>query len=190
MTMNELRLLESWFDFEVLFLLFVDEIANLFPNLYGQTSAVMEQSESGGLEAEQKLKIGVVLSGGQAPGGHNVISGIFGEGLVFINLDPVMFVTMLICLVEFVLKLLFCLVDYLQQRTNGSTMYGFKGGPAGIMKCKYVELNPDFIYPYRNQVWYMYDVSSFFGMVRFVCVLVRSSETHIGLLKMIRVALT
>jgi len=26
------------------------------------------------------LKIGVVLSGGQAPGGHNVICGIFGEG--------------------------------------------------------------------------------------------------------------
>jgi pyrophosphate--fructose-6-phosphate 1-phosphotransferase len=26
------------------------------------------------------LKVGVVLSGGQAPGGHNVICGIFGEG--------------------------------------------------------------------------------------------------------------
>jgi hypothetical protein len=31
-------------------------------------------------------------------------------------------------------------------------MYGFKGGPAGIMKGKYVELNSDFVYPYRNQV--------------------------------------
>ena len=31
-------------------------------------------------------------------------------------------------------------------------MYGFKGGPAGVMKCKYVELNTDFVYPYRNQV--------------------------------------
>ena len=30
----------------------------------------------------QKLKIGVVLSGGQAPGGHNVISGLFGKGLI------------------------------------------------------------------------------------------------------------
>ncbi|GAU25764.1 hypothetical protein TSUD_222210 [Trifolium subterraneum] len=66
----------------------------------------------------RKLKIGVVLSGGQAPGGHNVISGIY---------------------------------DYLQQRASGSTLYGFKGGPAGIMKCKYVELNSDYIYPYRNQ---------------------------------------
>lgn len=64
---------------------FVDEIAKLFPHLYGQPSAVMEPSESGGLEVEHKLKIGVVLSGGQAPGGHNVISGIFGEGLIFRN---------------------------------------------------------------------------------------------------------
>ncbi|XP_047083999.1 pyrophosphate--fructose 6-phosphate 1-phosphotransferase subunit beta 2-like [Lolium rigidum] len=30
-------------------------------------------------------------------------------------------------------------------------MYGFKGGPAGVMKGKYVELNADFVYPYRNQ---------------------------------------
>ncbi|KAE9461641.1 hypothetical protein C3L33_06452, partial [Rhododendron williamsianum] len=66
----------------------------------------------------QSLKIGVVLSGGQAPGGHNVISGIF---------------------------------DYLQNSCKGSTLYGFKGGPAGIMKCKYVVLTPEYIYPYRNQ---------------------------------------
>lgn len=31
------------------------------------------------VQLNQKLKIGVVLSGGQAPGGHNVISGIFGK---------------------------------------------------------------------------------------------------------------
>ena len=43
--------------------------------------------------------------------------------------------------------------DYLQERAKGSTMYGFKGGPAGVMKGKYVELTTDFVYPYRNQVW-------------------------------------
>lgn len=32
-----------------------------------------------GAALNHNLKIGVVLSGGQAPGGHNVISGIFGE---------------------------------------------------------------------------------------------------------------
>lgn len=42
--------------------------------------------------------------------------------------------------------------DYLQDRAEGSTLYGFRGGPAGIMKCKYVELNAEYIYPYRNQV--------------------------------------
>lgn len=30
-------------------------------------------------EDYKSLRIGVVLSGGQAPGGHNVISGIFGD---------------------------------------------------------------------------------------------------------------
>ena len=46
----------------------------------------------------------------------------------------------------------FGLLDYLQERAKGSTFYGFKGGPAGIMKCKYVELNAEYILPYRNQV--------------------------------------
>ncbi|CAH2038179.1 unnamed protein product [Thlaspi arvense] len=97
----------------------VDEIAKLFPGLYGQPSVSVVPDESAP-SSGQKLKIGVVLSGGQAPGGHNVISGLFGE-------------------------------DYLQERAKGSTFYGFKGGPAGIMKCKYVELNADYIQPYRNQ---------------------------------------
>ncbi|KAF1895395.1 hypothetical protein Lal_00044045 [Lupinus albus] len=96
-----------------------DEIAKLFPHLFGQPSAALVPSDdSNAALPDQKLKIGVVLSGGQAPGGHNVISGIF---------------------------------DYLQDRVKGSTLYGFRGGPAGIMKCKYVELTSDYIYPYRNQ---------------------------------------
>ncbi|TQD78607.1 hypothetical protein C1H46_035845 [Malus baccata] len=95
-----------------------EEIAKLFPNVFGQPSALLAPSDSDSGLPEQKLKIGVVLSGGQAPGGHNVISGIF---------------------------------DYLQDRAKGSTMYGFRGGPAGIMKNKYIELTPEYIYPYRNQ---------------------------------------
>lgn len=43
-------------------------------------------------------------------------------------------------------------LDYLQNFCKGSTLYGFRGGPAGIMKCKYVVLTPEYIYPYRNQV--------------------------------------
>lgn len=57
-----------------------DEIAKLFPNLFGQPSAklVPSPSSTGATKDQKALKIGVVLSGGQAPGGHNVISGIFG----------------------------------------------------------------------------------------------------------------
>ncbi|KAK6151342.1 hypothetical protein DH2020_013977 [Rehmannia glutinosa] len=95
-----------------------DEIAKLFPSLFGQPSAVLVPGVTSADVSNQSLKIGVVLSGGQAPGGHNVISGLF---------------------------------DYLQERTKGSSLYGFKGGPAGIMNCKYVELTTDFVYPYRNQ---------------------------------------
>lgn len=62
--------------------MFPDGIAKLFPNLFGQPSAMLVPSESNTLRSDQKLKIGVVLSGGQAPGGHNVISGIFGEDLI------------------------------------------------------------------------------------------------------------
>lgn len=60
--------------------MFVDEIAKLFPNLFGQPSALLVPNGDEAVGSDQKLKIGVVLSGGQAPGGHNVISGIFGEG--------------------------------------------------------------------------------------------------------------
>lgn len=63
---------------------FADEIANLFPNLYGQPSVLLVpgQSEVKG----QSLKVGVVFSGGQAPGGHNVITGIFGNCLALMFL--------------------------------------------------------------------------------------------------------
>lgn len=57
----------------------VDEIAKLFPCLFGQPSAVLVPGDGKGLLSGQNLKIGVVLSGGQAPGGHNVISGIYGS---------------------------------------------------------------------------------------------------------------
>ncbi|RLM92477.1 pyrophosphate--fructose 6-phosphate 1-phosphotransferase subunit beta [Panicum miliaceum] len=55
-----------------------DEIAKLFPNLFWQPSAALVPAKEA-VEGKP-LKVGVVLSGGQAPGGHNVICGIFGEG--------------------------------------------------------------------------------------------------------------
>jgi pyrophosphate--fructose-6-phosphate 1-phosphotransferase len=51
------------------------EIKKLFPNTYGQPVATVV--EGGEALPTSPLKVGVVLSGGQAPGGHNVIAGLF-----------------------------------------------------------------------------------------------------------------
>ncbi|KAH1231538.1 Pyrophosphate--fructose 6-phosphate 1-phosphotransferase subunit beta [Glycine max] len=125
-----------------------DEIAKLFPHLFGQPSAALARSDAA--QTQKKLKIGVVLSGGQAPGGHNVISGIFGNARFRIRLLFFLRLLLLLLLLRFNFFSSIVL-DYLQERAPGSTLYGFKGGPAGIMKCKYVELTSEYIYPYRNQ---------------------------------------
>ena len=53
-----------------------EEIKALFPNTYGMPLVEFVPAE----EATHKaLNVGVILSGGQAPGGHNVISGLFDE---------------------------------------------------------------------------------------------------------------
>jgi pyrophosphate--fructose-6-phosphate 1-phosphotransferase len=59
----------------------------------------------------------VILSGGQAPGGHNVIAGIF-DGLKAMNSD--------------------------------SRLYGFLGGPSGLVNGEYIELTAQLIEEYRN----------------------------------------
>lgn len=65
-----------------------DQIRPLFPNTYGQPVAVLE--EGGGSLCTQALRVGVVLSGGQAPGGHNVIAGLF-DALKAANADSKLF---------------------------------------------------------------------------------------------------
>lgn len=51
-----------------------EEIKKLFPNTYGMPIVEFEPSD---VEAGQAMNVGVILSGGQAPGGHNVITGLF-----------------------------------------------------------------------------------------------------------------
>ncbi len=58
------------------------EIAELFPNTYGMPLISFEEGENG--NSKNPVNVGVILSGGQAPGGHNVISGIF-DGIKKIN---------------------------------------------------------------------------------------------------------
>ena len=51
-----------------------EEIKKLFPNTYGMPMVEFVPSE---VALEKKMNVGVILSGGQAPGGHNVITGLF-----------------------------------------------------------------------------------------------------------------
>ena len=51
-----------------------EEIKNLFPNTYGMP---LVEFVPGNETNQKKMNVGIILSGGQAPGGHNVISGLF-----------------------------------------------------------------------------------------------------------------
>ncbi len=91
------------------------EIQELFKNSYGMPTVTFETSDKE--EMKPAKNIGVILSGGQAPGGHNVIAGIF---------------------------------DALKQANPENKLYGFLGGPSGIIDGKYIELTEDIINAYRN----------------------------------------
>jgi diphosphate-dependent phosphofructokinase len=91
-----------------------EKIQYLFPNTYGKPIVTFEQGEGGTNEA---IRVGVILSGGQAPGGHNVIAGLF-DGLKSINPD--------------------------------SKLYGFLGGPSGLIDDEYMELTAKIMDQYRN----------------------------------------
>jgi len=91
------------------------EISELFQNTYGKPVVTFaSSSEANSIEARN---VGVILSGGQAPGGHNVIAGLY---------------------------------DGLKQANPNSKLYGFLGGPSGIIEGEYVEFTDEFINDYRN----------------------------------------
>jgi len=90
------------------------EIKKLFPNTYGMPIITFEAGEK---KVNPVIGVGVILSGGQAPGGHNVISGIF-DGLKALN--------------------------------PNNKLYGFLGGPSGLVEHKYIELTEEVVKEYRN----------------------------------------
>ena len=92
-----------------------DEIKALFKNTYGKPTVTFQTSTESVVSKERN--VGVILSGGQAPGGHNVIAGLY---------------------------------DALKQANPKNNLYGFLGGPSGIIDGKYVEFNDEFINDYRN----------------------------------------
>ncbi|MDE6582734.1 MAG: diphosphate--fructose-6-phosphate 1-phosphotransferase, partial [Duncaniella sp.] len=59
-----------------------EAIRQLFPNTYGLPELRFEKNPSP--TPGKPINVGVILSGGQAPGGHNVISGLF-DGIKKIN---------------------------------------------------------------------------------------------------------
>ena len=52
-----------------------EKIDELFPNTYGEPEVTFEKGQN--TSAVKKQVVGVILSGGQAPGGHNVVSGLY-----------------------------------------------------------------------------------------------------------------
>ena len=59
------------------------EIKELFPHTYGMPVVEFVADENP-VRVEEPFNVGIILSGGQAPGGHNVVSGIF-DGLKKLN---------------------------------------------------------------------------------------------------------
>lgn len=89
-------------------------IAKLFAHTYGLPALSFAPGRQRQLPP---IKVGVILSGGQAPGGHNVIAGLF-DGLKALNED--------------------------------NELYGFLGGPSGLIHNQYRVLDEPTVDQYRN----------------------------------------
>ena len=92
-----------------------DKLKNIFKLTYGKPLITFSTGKNEKLRRE--LKVGVILSGGQAPGGHNVIAGLY---------------------------------DGLKNGSPNSTLYGFLGGPSGLVDNKTKILTGEIIEQYRN----------------------------------------
>lgn len=92
-----------------------DKIKALFPNTYGKKEITFAKGQN--TAPAKKQVVGVILSGGQAPGGHNVITGLY---------------------------------DALKATNSDNVLYGFKGGPSGLLEDDYVIFDDAFIDQYRN----------------------------------------
>lgn len=91
-------------------------LKEFFKNTYGLPIVSFTEGESN-LFFSKALNIGIILSGGPAPGGHNVISGIF---------------------------------DAIKKFNANSKLFGFKGGPLGLLENDKIELTESLVNSYRN----------------------------------------
>ena len=91
------------------------DIKALFKNSFGMPIVTFEKG-SNDVSSKQR-NVGVILSGGQAPGGHNVIAGLY---------------------------------DALKEANRENKLYGFLGGPSGIIDGEYIEFTDEYIDAHRN----------------------------------------
>ena len=92
-----------------------EKIQALFPNTYGKNEITFQLGEN--TAPAKKQVVGVILSGGQAPGGHNVICGLY---------------------------------DALKATDKDNVLYGFKGGPSGLIDDDYIIFDDEYINQFRN----------------------------------------
>ena len=92
-----------------------EKIKALFPNTYGKNEITFQKGQN--TSEAKKLVVGVILSGGQAPGGHNVICGLY---------------------------------DALKALSPENELYGFKGGPSGLIDNDFIVFGDEYIDQYRN----------------------------------------
>jgi len=92
-----------------------EKIKALFPNTYGKNEITFQKGQN--TSEAKKQVVGVILSGGQAPGGHNVICGLY---------------------------------DALKATDSSNVLYGFKGGPSGLIDDDYIVFDDEYINAYRN----------------------------------------
>ena len=92
-----------------------EKIKALFPNTYGKNEITFQKGQN--TSESKKQVVGVILSGGQAPGGHNVICGLY---------------------------------DALKATGSDNVLYGFKGGPSGLIDDDYIIFDDEYINQYRN----------------------------------------
>ena len=64
-----------------------EKIQALFPNTYGKNEITFQKGQN--TSEAKKQVVGVILSGGQAPGGHNVVCGLY-DALKATNQDNVL----------------------------------------------------------------------------------------------------
>lgn len=65
-----------------------EKIQALFPNTYGEREITFEKGTN--TSVAKKQVVGVILSGGQAPGGHNVVCGLY-DALKATNAENVLY---------------------------------------------------------------------------------------------------